>query len=73
MGMIDERALLCVAMLFVYSILAVFTRPARAAATFGTVTASIEGAYWLGSAIANRDILVEQTACRVKRKSAYAH
>ena len=73
MDMIDERALVYVAVLFVCSALAVFAGPARAAATFGIVTASIEGAYWLGSAIANRDIRVEQTAYGVKRESGYAH
>ena len=45
---IDERALIYVAVLFICSALAVFAGPARAAATFGAVAASIEGAYWLG-------------------------
>jgi len=48
MDIIDERALIYVAVLFICSALAVFAGPARAAATFGAVAASIEGAYWLG-------------------------
>lgn len=48
MDVIDERALIYVAVLFICSALAVFAGPARAAATFGAVAASIEGAYWLG-------------------------
>jgi hypothetical protein len=48
MDVIDERALVYVAVLFICSALAVFAGPARAAATFGAVAASIEGAYWLG-------------------------
>ena len=48
MDVIDERGLIYVAVLFVSSALAVFAGPARAAATFGVVAASIEGAFWLG-------------------------
>ena len=48
MDVIDERGLIYVAVLFVCSALAVFAGPARAAATFGVVAASIEGAFWLG-------------------------
>jgi len=49
MDVIDERGLIYVAVLFICSALAVFAGPARAAATFGVVAASIEGAYWVGS------------------------
>ena len=48
MDVIDERGLIYVAVLFVCSALAVFAGPALAAATFGVVAASIEGAFWLG-------------------------
>ena len=48
MDVIDERGLIYVAVLFVCSALAVFAGPARAAAIFGVVAASIEGAFWLG-------------------------
>ena len=48
MDVIDERGLIYGAVLFVCSALAVFAGPARAAATFGVVAASIEGAFWLG-------------------------
>ena len=48
MNVIDERALVYMAVLFVCSALAVFAGPARAAATFGLITASVEGAYWMG-------------------------
>jgi len=51
MDVIDERGLIYVAVLFICSALAVFAGPARAAATFGVVAASIEGAYWVGSSL----------------------
>lgn len=51
MDVIDERGLVYVAVLFICSALAVFAGPARAAATFGVVVASIEGAYWVGSSL----------------------
>ena len=54
MDIIDERALIYVAVLFICSALAVFAGPARAAATFGAVAASIEGAYWLGRNLTTR-------------------
>ena len=54
MDVIDERALVYMAVLFVCSALAVFAGPARAAATFGLVTASVEGAYWIGNTLAAR-------------------
>ena len=54
MDVIDERALVYMAVLFVCSAVAVFAGPARAAATFGFVTASVEGAYWLGRSLAGR-------------------
>ena len=45
MDVIDERALVYMAVLFVCSAVAVFAGLARAAATFGLVTASVEGAW----------------------------
>ena len=48
MDVVDERALVYVAVLFVCSGLAVFAGSARAAATFALITASVEGAYWMG-------------------------
>lgn len=54
MDVIDERALVYVAVLMICSTVAVFAGPARAAATFGFVTASVEGAYWLGRTLAGR-------------------
>ena len=52
MDVIDERALVYVALLVVCSTLAVFTGPFMAAITFIWVLASIELAYWwmLGAA-----------------------
>ena len=52
MDVIDERALVYMAVLFLRSAVAVFAGPARAAATFGFVTASVEGAYWVGWSLA---------------------
>ena len=54
MDVIDERALLYMAVLLVCSALAVFAGPARAAATFGLITASVEGAYWVGRTLLYR-------------------
>ena len=54
MDVIDERALVYAAVLCVCSALAVFTSPARAAATFGLITASVEGAYWVGRTLLHR-------------------
>ena len=54
MDVIDERALVYAAVLFVCSALAVFAGPARAAATFGLITASVEGAYWVGRTLLYR-------------------
>jgi hypothetical protein len=54
MDVIDERGLIYVAVLLVCSALAVFAGPARAAATFGVVAASIEGAFWLGGNLAQQ-------------------
>ena len=54
MDVIDERALVYMAVLFVCSALAVFAGPARAAATFGLITGSAEGAYWMGRTLLHR-------------------
>ena len=54
MDVIDERALVYMAVLFVCSALAVFAGPARAAATFGLIAASVEGAYWMGPTLLYR-------------------
>ena len=54
MDVIDERALVYMAVLLVCSALAVFAGPARAAATFGLITASVEGAYWMGRTLLRR-------------------
>ena len=64
MDVIDERALVYVAVLFVCSALAVFAGPARAAATFGCVAASVEGAYWVGRSLAARSGAAEQRGLR---------
>ena len=55
MDVIDERALVYMAVLFVCSALAVFAGPARAAATFGLITASVEGVYWMGRTLLRRN------------------
>jgi len=60
MDVIDERALVYIAVLFVCSAVAVFAGPARAAATFGFVTASVEGAYWVGRSLAGRYVAPSQ-------------
>ena len=56
MDVIDERALVYMAVLYVCSAVAVFAGPAIAAATFGFVTASVEGPYWLGWSLAGRHL-----------------
>ena len=54
MDVIDERALVYMAVLFVCSTLAVFAGPARAAASFGLITASVEDAHWMGRTLLHR-------------------
>ena len=73
MDVIDERALVYVAVLFVCSALAVFAGPARAAATFGFVTASVEGAYWMGRSLAARSGSAEQRGSTSAGADGYAH
>jgi hypothetical protein len=67
MDVIDERALVYMAVLFVCSAVAVFAGPARAAATFGFVTASVEGAYWVGRSLAGRYVAPSQPVSGLKR------
>ncbi len=73
MDVIDERALVYVAVLFVCSAVAVFAGPARAAATFGFVTASVEGAYWLGHSLASRNQEMEPPGRVAVVGERYAH
>lgn len=72
MDVIDERALVYMAVLFVCSAVAVFAGPARAAATFGFVTASVEGAYWLGRSLAGRYVPPNQPVSGVEGEERYA-
>jgi len=72
MDVIDERALVYMAVLFVCSAVAVFAGPARAAATFGLVTASVEGAYWLGRSLASRYVAPKQPVQGVEGEERYA-
>lgn len=72
MDVIDERALVYMAMLFVCSAVAVFAGPARAAATFGFVTASVEGAYWLGRSLAGRYVAPNQPVSVMEGEERYA-
>ncbi|MGB0624290.1 MAG: hypothetical protein ACPH3A_09860 [Luminiphilus sp.] len=72
MDVIDERALVYMAVLFVCSAVAVFAGPARAAATFGFVTASVEGAYWLGRSLAGRYVNPSQPVSAVEVEERYA-
>ena len=72
MDVIDERALVYMAVLFVCSAVAVFAGPARAAATFGFVTASVEGAYWLGRSLAGRYGTPSQPVSAVEGEERYA-
>jgi hypothetical protein len=72
MDVIDERALVYVAVLFVCSAVAVFAGPARAAATFGFVTASVEGAYWLGRSLAGRYVVPNEPVSGVEGDERYA-
>ena len=72
MDVIDERALVYMAVLFVCSAVAVFAGPARAAATFGFVTASVEGAYWLGRSLAGRYVIPSQPVSGVEVEERYA-
>ena len=67
MDVIDERALVYMAVLFVCSAVAVFAGPARAAATFGFVTASVEGAYWMGRSLAGRYVAPSQPVSGLDR------
>ena len=74
MDVIDERALVYMAVLFVCSALAVFAGPARAAATFGFVTASVEGAYWMGNTLAARHHFSKSgDEAESERGDRYAH
>ena len=72
MDVIDERALVYMAVLFVCSAVAVFVGPARAAATFGFVTASVECAYWLGRGLAGRHVAPDQPVQGVEGEEHYA-
>ena len=72
MDVIDERALVYMAVLFVCSAVAVFAGPARAVATFGFVTASVEGAYWLGRSLAGRYVAPNQPVSGVEGEEHYA-
>ena len=72
MDVIDERALVYMAVLFVCSAVAVFAGPARAAATFGFVTASVEGAYWLGRSLADRYMSSDQPVSGIEGEERYA-
>ena len=72
MDVIDERVLVYMAVLFVCSAVAVFAGPARAAATFGLVTASVEGAYWLGRSLAGRYVTPSQPVSGVEGEERYA-
>ena len=69
---IDDRALVYMAVLFVCSAVAVFAGPARAAATFGLVTASVEGAYWLGRSLAGRYVAPDQLVSSMEGEERYA-
>ena len=70
---IDERVLVCTALLFVCSAVAVFATPARAAATFGFVTASVESAYWVGRSLAGRYVAPSQPVSGVEGEERYAN
>ena len=72
MDVIDERALVYMAVLFVCSAVAVFAGPARAAATFGFVTASVEGAYWLGWSPRGRYLGLNQSVSVAEGEERYA-
>ena len=54
MDVFHEKAFVYVAVLFLCGALAVFAGPARAAATSGFVTASVEGFCWVGNNLAER-------------------
>ena len=72
MDVVNERALVYVAVLFVCSAVAVVAGPARAAATFGFVTASVEGAYWVGRSLAGRYVAPKQPVQGVEGEERYA-
>lgn len=72
MDVIDERALVYMAVLSVCSAVAVFAGPARAAATFGFVAASVEGAYWLGRSLAGRYVGSNQPVSGAEGEERYA-
>ena len=72
MDVIDERALVYMAVLLVCSAVAACAGPARAAATFGLVTASVEGAYWLGRSLAGRYVPPNQPVSGMEGEERYA-
>ena len=72
MDVVDERALVYTAVLFVCSAVAVFAGPARTATTFGFVTASVEGTYWLGRSPASRYVGPNEPVSGVEGKERYA-
>jgi hypothetical protein len=72
MDFIDESALVYMAVLLVCSAVVVFAGPAKAAATFGFVTASVEGAYWLGRSLAGRYVAPDQLVSGMEGEERYA-
>ena len=68
MDVFHEKALIDVAVLFLCGALAVFAGTARAAATFGFVTASVEASCWVGN---NLTRVRERIAMRINGSSVH--
>ena len=73
MDVFHEKVLIDVAVLFLCGALAVFAGPARAAATSGFVTASVEGFCWVGNNLAERYRASVQPIHESDGADRYAH
>ena len=73
MGVFHEQALVYVVVLFLCGALSVFAGPARAAATSGFVTASVEGSCWVGNNLAERYRASVEPTDQSEGADRYAH
>ena len=73
MDVFHEKTLIDVAVLFLCGALAVFAGTARAAATSGFVTASVEGSCWVGNNLAERYRASVEPTDQSEGADRYAH
>ena len=73
MGVFHEKVLAYMAVLFLCGALSVFAGPARAAATSGFVTASVEGSCWVGNNLAERYRASVEPTDQSEGADRYAH